>query len=244
VRIASSPRLRFSPLEIFPQRQFQPVLPRIPGGLAFAFVLVVRHREPVGPGSVRTSNRPMTAAAATLRSLPATMASLRGLDKKSRKQPHAMMEQTSAGSTLRRNREPNRPATGQLRFAMAIPRWFRPFLRVSQAPPALAHAGGLWQGSARSAGPLGPILVSGACCRSSVVEHSIGNGEVDSSILSGSTSFSRADPANCAAAAQALPPSASNPAIVKISFSAGHDHRWLRKGRDDAVPAARYSCTA
>ena len=28
-----------------------------------------------------------------------------------------------------------------------------------------------------------------ACCRSSVVEHSIGNGEVDSSILSGSTSF-------------------------------------------------------
>ena len=36
-------------------------------------------------------------------------------------------------------------------------------------------------------GPFGPILVSGACCRSSVVEHSIGNGEVDSSILSGST---------------------------------------------------------
>ena len=29
----------------------------------------------------------------------------------------------------------------------------------------------------------------GACCRSSVVEHSIGNGEVDSSILSGSTIF-------------------------------------------------------
>jgi hypothetical protein len=30
---------------------------------------------------------------------------------------------------------------------------------------------------------------SRACCRSSVVEHSIGNGEVDSSILSGSTRF-------------------------------------------------------
>ena len=29
-----------------------------------------------------------------------------------------------------------------------------------------------------------------SCCRSSVVEHSIGNGEVDSSILSGSTSLS------------------------------------------------------
>jgi hypothetical protein len=35
-------------------------------------------------------------------------------------------------------------------------------------------------------GPFWPIL-GGACCRSSVVEHSIGNGEVDSSILSGST---------------------------------------------------------
>ena len=34
--------------------------------------------------------------------------------------------------------------------------------------------------------------VSRACCRSSVVEHSIGNGEVDSSILSGST-IQRAD---------------------------------------------------
>jgi hypothetical protein len=43
-------------------------------------------------------------------------------------------------------------------------------------------------------GPFGPILVSGACCRSSVVEHSIGNGEVDSSILSGSTSLSLATP--------------------------------------------------
>lgn len=42
-------------------------------------------------------------------------------------------------------------------------------------------------------GPLGRPLVAAdsypsTCCRSSVVEHSIGNGEVDSSILSGSTS--------------------------------------------------------
>ena len=41
-------------------------------------------------------------------------------------------------------------------------------------------------------GPLGRPLVAAdscpsICCRSSVVEHSIGNGEVDSSILSGST---------------------------------------------------------
>src|SRR3954451_3505089 len=43
-------------------------------------------------------------------------------------------------------------------------------------------------------GPLGRPLVAAdsypsTCCRSSVVEHSIGNGEVDSSILSGSTSY-------------------------------------------------------
>lgn len=43
-------------------------------------------------------------------------------------------------------------------------------------------------------GPLGRPLVAAdscpsTCCRSSVVEHSIGNGEVDSSILSGSTIF-------------------------------------------------------
>jgi hypothetical protein len=43
-------------------------------------------------------------------------------------------------------------------------------------------------------GPFGSILLFGACCRSSVVEHSIGNGEVDSSILSGSTSFSLENP--------------------------------------------------
>jgi hypothetical protein len=34
-----------------------------------------------------------------------------------------------------------------------------------------------------------PIFSSPACCRSSVVEHSLGKGEVDSSILSGSTSY-------------------------------------------------------
>ncbi|HWX06230.1 MAG TPA: hypothetical protein VN065_10400, partial [Bradyrhizobium sp.] len=49
--IAASPRLRFSPLEVFPQRQFQPILPRIVfrwrSGSALAFMLVILHREPV-----------------------------------------------------------------------------------------------------------------------------------------------------------------------------------------------------
>ena len=63
---------------------------------------------------------------------------------------------------------------------------------------ALAPEASLWQGSRafrgfwpippRPPGRLKPICMSGVRCRSSVVEHSIGNGEVDSSILSGSTS--------------------------------------------------------
>jgi hypothetical protein len=57
--------------------------------------------------------------------------------------------------------------------------------------PSLARAGSLWQGSARLVGAVSAESVSRARCRSSVVEHSIGNGEVDSSILSGSTSLSR-----------------------------------------------------
>src|SRR6202161_1769716 len=58
---------------------------------------------------------------------------------------------------------------------------------AAQAVLALARLRALWQGSARLVEAFWPILVSGARCRSSVVEHSIGNGEVDSSILSGST---------------------------------------------------------
>jgi hypothetical protein len=52
--------------------------------------------------------------------------------------------------------------------------------------PALARQGALWQGSARLVEAFSADS-QGVCCRSSVVEHSIGNGEVDSSILSGST---------------------------------------------------------
>lgn len=47
----------------------------------------------------------------------------------------------------------------------------------------------MWQISARLVGPSGARFFTSTCCRSSVVEHSIGNGEVDSSILSGSTSY-------------------------------------------------------
>src|SRR6185437_9806204 len=50
------------------------------------------------------------------------------------------------------------------------------------------QTGGLWQTSRRRSADLAPILFKPTCCRSSVVEHSLGKGEVDSSILSGSTS--------------------------------------------------------
>ncbi len=52
----------------------------------------------------------------------------------------------------------------------------------------LAPAGPMWQEPAAWwAAFKADSFIYRACCRSSVVEHSIGNGEVDSSILSGST---------------------------------------------------------
>ena len=57
---------------------------------------------------------------------------------------------------------------------------------------ALAQPGAMWQGSARLVGAFLADSRIRARCRSSVVEHSIGNGEVDSSILSGSTTHSLA----------------------------------------------------
>src|ERR1700687_5918261 len=54
--IASPPRLRFSPLEIFAQRQLQPILARIlcgGSGLPLGFILVILHR---GPVSMRLSS--------------------------------------------------------------------------------------------------------------------------------------------------------------------------------------------
>jgi hypothetical protein len=58
---------------------------------------------------------------------------------------------------------------------------------------ALAHEGAMWQEPA-ACRPFSHrfswafLLGLASCCRSSVVEHSLGKGEVDSSILSGSTS--------------------------------------------------------
>jgi hypothetical protein len=67
--------------------------------------------------------------------------------------------------------------------------------RAASAPRSpLAPPSALWQGSPRFQGARrfdvrrrGRWYGLKACCRSSVVEHSLGKGEVDSSILSGST---------------------------------------------------------
>jgi hypothetical protein len=48
--IVSPPGLRFSPLQVFAQRQFQPILaqiPRGPSGLPLALVLAILHCRPV-----------------------------------------------------------------------------------------------------------------------------------------------------------------------------------------------------
>jgi hypothetical protein len=86
----------------------------------------------------------------------------------------------------------------QARRLLLILDHFGPF----PAPARACTRGGL---VARTGAPVGVLLgrfqQSRACCRSSVVEHSIGNGEVDSSILSGSTillkSLSQARAVDC-----------------------------------------------
>src|SRR4051794_32039588 len=71
------------------------------------------------------------------------------------------------------------------RFAvLGLKRATRVEVNRGDGPRALPLAGWLWH-NARRFGPL--FKVPRACCRSSVVEHSLGKGEVDSSILSGST---------------------------------------------------------
>ena len=96
--------------------------------------------------------------------------------------PRSSTPQNRPRASTIRAREPDRarPRRPALIFAH-----FGPF----PAPPRACAGGVLVARTARLRGPLGPIPPIPARCRSSVVEHSIGNGEVDSSILSGSTSL-------------------------------------------------------
>src|SRR5260370_40853855 len=93
-----------------------------------------------------------------------------------------------AGGGRGGNGEPDRPATqpakgrghGSRLIAARVWRCRRPV-------PRLRARGPCGKDRPPCSGLFWPSPVSGARCRSSVVEHSIGNGEVDSSILSGST---------------------------------------------------------
>jgi hypothetical protein len=82
------------------------------------------------------------------------------------------------------NREPDqplKPVAGRLTPILVV-------FRGREGCPRACVSGGLVARIGRLVGALlGRFSYPRACCRSSVVEHSIGNGEVDSSILSGST---------------------------------------------------------
>ena len=67
---------------------------------------------------------------------------------------------------------------------------FCPFWVVPDPPTCLRQRGPCGKNRPLGGSLFGRFPEYRACCRSSVVEHSIGNGEVDSSILSGSTILS------------------------------------------------------
>src|SRR6478736_9243320 len=66
---------------------------------------------------------------------------------------------------------------------------FCPFWSLPDPPACLRQRGPCGKNRPLGGSLLGRFPEYRARCRSSVVEHSIGNGEVDSSILSGSTSY-------------------------------------------------------
>ena len=81
-----------------------------------------------------------------------------------------------------------RPRLDQISLAAAEkaePGW----TSIDPACSRACASGGLVARTAASSGFFRPIFFLRPCCRSSVVEHSLGKGEVDSSILSGSTIF-------------------------------------------------------
>jgi hypothetical protein len=68
-------------------------------------------------------------------------------------------------------------------WASASPPHYRPAARRCQPDPLLAPPGVVWQFPPR----LRDFIFFAPCCRSSVVEHPLGKGEVECSIHSGST---------------------------------------------------------
>jgi hypothetical protein len=139
-------------------------------GLAFAVVLLIRHGRPCSNASR------LERAKYTHRRPPSLNSALKADDIPKMLAFEAVIPPIRSPPAPReRSGEPDGPLKGGLSGP-------------PQGPPgALAQLRALWQGSARLVRAFLADSRIQARCRSSVVEHSIGNGEVDSSILSGST---------------------------------------------------------
>ena len=217
--VAATPRLRLPPLEVFAQCQLEPVASRIlhiRNGPFGVLASIARHGSPLkcpgrngvcdavqnvmrsGPARwpkqnlennpMQSSRQPPGSSQLTELNLICTPAGLnRPASNPAAAPPAGRREQRSSA---RRDREPAaRPEIGPIPRARCIGVNFTHFGAFPDLPRACAR-GALMARTGRLRGPVGSIPEYRACCRSSVVEHSIGNGEVDSSILSGSTSFS------------------------------------------------------
>jgi hypothetical protein len=207
-------RLRFSPLEIFAQGPLQPFLGPIfcaRSGLSLAFRLVILHRDPARRcradrgTAMRRSQKP------GLSGLAATdvegLVLLGGIGRLRSWHDRHVILWLVCPPCNRRCRIGAYQGSGRLgradgnRIGLELSLRsrrrgssvdFRPFW-LCRAPAGRLHQRRpcgkdrpLWWAPR---GRFSLLQVTGQCCRSSVVEHSIGNGEVDSSILSGSTSF-------------------------------------------------------
>ncbi len=163
--IVSPPRLRFSPLEVFTQRVLQPVSSCIFSCIFF-----------------RQMTFPAFAPVPVIRhSEPAFI-------RRVRTEYHQTFNGRKPGARRPAGEFGNR--IGPEPAGPGRPRATRADFADFRCPAGLSRACAGRGLVARIGPPVGafwPILYR-ACCRSSVVEHSIGNGEVDSSILSGSTS--------------------------------------------------------
>src|SRR5690349_3359706 len=167
-QFAALPDLGLSPLEVFAQRLLQPfpsrVLRRDVG--SFTVVLSIGHREIIR--HARAGNPSPELSSQTHRPASLSRQMLAG-SRGAAGLPSRIWRQLTELKGYRRPGASPPPFGG---------RW---------PNPALAWRGALWQRTPTCRGLHGRFWQPRVCCRSSVVEHSIGNGEVDSSILSGST---------------------------------------------------------
>ena len=154
---AALARLRLTPPEIFAERKFQAILARI--------------------------------LAATLAGFLAGF--LAAVMSHSKSASHAFASPFPSiapfAQVLRACRRMREPAARKLRRPRRPPFDFTAIYRPPRSRACLRARGPCGKNRTARRCRLGRFCLPRACCRSSVVEHSLGKGEVDSSILSGST---------------------------------------------------------